>query len=254
VIVVVSGDDRTAQVVRERFPQVRLVELEGHAFPGRARNAGVAVARGEYVSFPGSNVVLPPGSLAARLRAHEAGHSMVTGSMANGTDTPAGWATYFLDHSHSLPGRPEGPLNGPPARCSYRRDILLEVGGFPEDMRAGEDTVVNHALHQRGYGAYRSQEIRLTHHSRCTTPARLVRHHFQRGLALGQIVGAQRRRGRFRAFVVDYLPRRLSQTRRNVDWFGDEELRRRYRRVYPLVVLGAAAAWAGTCAGLVRRA
>ena len=30
------------------------------------------------------------------------------------------------------------------------RDHLLAVGGFPEDMRAGEDTVVNVELSRRG--------------------------------------------------------------------------------------------------------
>ena len=112
VICVVSGTDRTAAIVRERFPAVHLVELAGAVLPGAARNAGVRVARGDFVSFPGSHTELPPGSLAARLRAHQEGHAMVTGSMRNGTFTRAGWAAYFLDHSTSLPGRPSGALGG----------------------------------------------------------------------------------------------------------------------------------------------
>ena len=106
VIVAVSGTDRTAAVVAETFPQVTLIDLGERAFPGRARNAGVAAARGDYISFPGSHVELPPGSLAARIAAHEAGWPMVTGSIVNGNETRSGWAAYFLDHSSSLPGRP----------------------------------------------------------------------------------------------------------------------------------------------------
>lgn len=250
VIVVVSGADATARIVRERFPQVRLVELEGVALPGRARNAGLALARGDYVSFPGSHVELPPGSLAARLSAHEDGHAMVTGSLRNGTDTPAGWASFILDHAWSLPGRPSGQLDGPPAHCSYTRDALLLAGGFPEDLRAGEDTVVNRELWRRGLRAWRASDVELTHRSPCTTPARLVRHHWVRGRGLGRIIASDLREGApvRRALAVAgprYVPSRLRRTRRAVERWGEPALRARLRRVRPLVLAGAVAAWLG---------
>src|SRR6266511_718091 len=113
---------------------------------------------------------------------------MVTGATLNGTDTPAGWASYFLDHAGVLPGRPSMELEAPPAHCSYAREFLLQVGGFPEDMRAGEDTVVNTALYERGFRAYRAREVVLVHHTPCADPWRLVRHHFVRGRALGRIL------------------------------------------------------------------
>ncbi len=192
VIVVVSGDDGTAEVVRERCPEARLIVLDGEALPGRARNAGLHAARGDYVSFPGSHVELLPGSLEARVRAHEAGWPMVTGAIVNGNETTAGWAAYFLDHARSLPGRPSEALAAAPAHCSYARDFVLAVGGFPEDMRAGEDTVVNNELFRRGHRAFRSQEIELVHRSPCSTTRKLISHHFVRGRALGRIVRERR--------------------------------------------------------------
>ena len=246
VIVVTSGSDRTAEIVRDRFPEVTLIELEGDALPGAARNAGVAVARGDYVSFPGSHVELPPGSLQARIRAHERGYPMVTGSVINGTRTAAGWASYFLDHSTALPGRPSGELRSAPAHCSYARDFLDEVGGFPEDMRAGEDTVVNRALFERGLRAYRADEVTLVHRSPCRDPGRLALHHFIRGRAFGRILltdaaGDPRRAA---GFLRGYLRRRLERTSSQVTrWGGD--LREVYRRVRPLVALGACSALVG---------
>jgi glycosyltransferase involved in cell wall biosynthesis len=256
VIAVVSGSPATAGVVRDRFgEEVVLVELPERVPPGRARNEGLRVARGEYVSFPGSHVEIAPGSLAHRLRTHEEGWPMVTGSIVNGNPTPAGWASYFLDHSSALPGRPSGELQGAPAHCSYVREFLDEIGGFPDDVRAGEDTVVNHRLWRRGHRAFRESAIRLTHRSPCTTSWKLIRHHFLRGRALGRMfreeiaAGRTRRLGLCR-YLVRYPRFRLSSTDFRVSEWGGE-LGGEYRRVRRLVVVGIWAAWVGTCLELV---
>jgi LCP family protein required for cell wall assembly len=255
VIVVVSGEDRTAEIVRSRFPDVTLVELDGVALPGRARNAGLAVARGDYVSFPGSHVVLAPGSLAARIRAHQRGYPLVTGTIRNLTDTRAGWASYFLDHGTILPGRPSEELPGAPASCSYDRELLLTTGGFPEDLRAGEDTVVNTELFRRGLKAWRDQDVELLHETPCRTVPRLVRHHFQRGRGFGRILldrAGPGSRVLNERIGPGYVERRVRVLDGHVERYGDDDLRARYRSVRPLVRLGAAAAWVGTWRELLR--
>ena len=241
VIVVTSGTDGTANVVRSEFPDVKVIDLGEKALPGAARNAGVLVARGDYVSFPGSHVELPPGSLNARIHAHLRGYPMVTGTILNGTTTRSGWASYFLDHSNALPGRTPEELKSAPAHCSYDREILLRSGLFPEDMRAGEDTVVNTRLWEEGYRALRDPGVTLYHHSHCTNSLKLVRHHFTRGRAWGRILAE---RGWGYAPLVRYLPKRLERTSDNVAEYGGD-LRDTYRRVKPLVIAGATAAWLG---------
>jgi glycosyltransferase involved in cell wall biosynthesis len=248
VIVVNSGQDRTAEIVRTRFPDVQLVVLDQPALPGGARNAGLRVATGKYVSFPGSHVVLEPGSLAAPVRA-----------WLNGTETPAGWASYVLDHSYSLPGRPSMPLAGPPGAALYRRRLLVDLGGFPEDMRAGEDTVVNQALFAQGHTAYRAADVTMFHLSPCRDVRTLVRHHFKRGQAMGRIIVADAARADppgltyrdVRYWLVGAVPRRVGQTSRNVKRWG-ADMRSEYRRVYPLVVLAALSAWTGMWVELLR--
>ena len=258
VIVVTSGTDRTAEIVRTRFPGVQLVELDRPALPGAARNAGLRVARGRYVSFPGSHVEIRPGSLAARLRAHRRGYAMVTGTMLNGTRTVAGWASYFLDNTTVLPGRPSQVLESAPARCSYLRAALDDVGGFPEDRRTAEDTAVNLELFERGYSAYRERDVELVHSSPCRTIALLVRHHFTRGRGAGRALiesnqdrpGTTRRIARF--VLIGALDRLRRMTRHVREW-GDG-LRARYWWSFPVIVLGAASWWLGACSELARHA
>jgi glycosyltransferase involved in cell wall biosynthesis len=254
VIVVVSGSGGAGAFVRERFPEVRVVELDHPALPGEARNAGVRVARGRYVSFPGSHVELAPGSLAARVCAHELGWAMVSGVMLNGTRTAAGWASYYLDNATVLPGRPSGPHRRAPIRCSYLRAAIEAVGGFPEDVRAAEDTAVNLQLFALGYGAYRSQEVRLYHNSRCRTVPRLVGHHFGRGRAFGRILfdGAVNhgRWYKIRRFVLGGPNIRFKQVRHDVARWAPEQ-RGHFRRVSPLVFLAATSTWAGWCSELL---
>lgn len=262
VIAVVSGTDGTADVVRTGFPDVRLIDLgPGPALPGRARNAGLAVARGDLVSFPGSHIVLPPGSLAARVRAHELGYPMVTGSMRNDNRTSAGWASYFLDHSSVLPGSPSGELAFAPPHCSYDRELLLQAGGFPEDLRAGEDTVVNMDLFARGLRAWRASDVELLHASPCRDLPGLLIHHLRRGRGLGRIMlngvppgGRILAKPVVRRAGLAYLPSRVRSMDANVARSGDSELEQAYARTRNLAIAGAVAAWAGTWWELLRPA
>ena len=257
VIVVTSGSDRTADLVAANHPEVTVIALDRPVLPGGGRGgraagavAGWRSARGRWITFPGSHVELRPGSLAARLAAHRWGWPMVTETMLNGTDTRAGWASWFLDNAGLLPGRPSFAFESAPPRCSYHRDLLDEVGGFPEDMRAGEDTVVNEELFDRGYGAWREDTCVTVHHSPCSTAAILARHHAKRGRARARILLDARARGEITTrhmvgTALRWFPGRMRWTHMEVRRWGSD-VRGQYRRSLPWIALGATSAW-GAC-------
>ncbi|MEM8906126.1 MAG: hypothetical protein AAGF02_20675, partial [Actinomycetota bacterium] len=138
------------------------------------------------------------------------------------------------------------------------RDALEHVGGFP-DLRSGEDTLVNRSLFDLGYGAYRSREVELTHRTRASTPRRLLRHHILRGRGLTELLIEEADAGRLftraglRRHLLVAVPGRLRRIHRNVDRWGDEELRSRYRRSLPLIAAAATVHWLSGWVGLAKR-
>ncbi|MGH8969607.1 MAG: Mur ligase family protein, partial [Actinomycetes bacterium] len=259
VIVVTIGSDRTADLVRERFPEVEVVRLLRAAPPGEARNAGLARARGDYVTFLRPDIRLTQGSLAASVRAHDDGRPLVTGTIVNGTRTRAGWATYFLEHSARLPGRPPGEIDGAQPYCSYVRETLVAHGGFRDDLPRGDATTVALDVTGSGYRAHLAQDVQMVHDSRCRTAHRLLSNSFQRGQAMARAeldwapAGRLLARSSIPAFGPGYVLRQLATTAENVRRWGDG-LEVNYSLSRPLVAAGASAAWAGFWFHMLRAA
>ncbi|MDH4195267.1 MAG: glycosyltransferase [Nitrospirota bacterium] len=259
LIFVNSGHDGTAEFVKDRYPEVRVIHLSEPALPGKARNAGLQVASGDYISFCGSHIVLPPHSLQHRVDAHEKGYAMVTGTVLNGTRSWAGWASYFLDHWIALPGRPSTQLESAPSRCSYMMGPLKAIGGFPEDRRVGEDTVVNNRLFELGHKAYFSSNIVDIHKSPCKNLMILIRHHYLRGRGFGRILweypGPQKTRKfrlrRIRWLVMKYPLRRIFFIIRGVVRWG-KPMRGYFVWSFPLILAGTMSAALGAVSFLLR--
>ena len=251
IIVVCSGSDATYARAQSR-PGVRCVQLPARALPGEARNAGLWMARGDFITFPGSHVWVLPGSLAARVEAHDNGWDMVTASVVNGNPTRAGQASYFLDHATQTPNRVSGEYSGVPGHVSYVTRDVVAIGGFPEDIRAGEDTVVNRQLYFAGKRTFFSAETQFAHASPSTNVAHLLRHHFQRGRGLGRIIINRDKPRVQRLGSTKSLAIRRVRTVDGALCDVDPQLQHTYRRVRPLVMAGAAAAMAGTWFQLVK--
>ena len=142
-----STDDTRAVVerraARAAMPLTYLYEPEPNR--GKARNRGIAAARGELVAFCDDDVQAPPGWLAAHAAAHAGGRrpAVVNGPILNVA-------------SYDEKPRP-GPANYSRAflctcNASMPRDALRAAGGFDEafDLYGWEDTELGVRLREAG--------------------------------------------------------------------------------------------------------
>ena len=184
VIVVTSGGDGTAKLVRESFPEVTLVESSVRLFPGAARNAGLAAASGDVVAFLAADCRAEPGWLARRLASHRAGHPAVASAITHaGPRRPWAWASYYVQYSGRLPGRPEGGVSPPdPAvhSLSFDRVLLETIGPFDGSVLIGEDTDAAHRLADLGIPIWFDPAIRTAHLSPRSLVS-MLRDQFRRG-------------------------------------------------------------------------
>jgi glycosyltransferase involved in cell wall biosynthesis len=147
VVVADNGSNDSTRAVVERHAREGLAVtyvFEPKPNRGKARNRGVAAARGDYLVFCDDDVALPPGWLAAHAAAHTGSDpSVVNGPILN------------------VPSPAQRPKPGP---ANYSRAFLCtcnaslpakafhEVGGFDEsfELYGWEDTELGLRLRETG--------------------------------------------------------------------------------------------------------
>jgi GT2 family glycosyltransferase len=152
-----GSQDGSAQYVRERYPAVRLISLpENLGFAG-GNNAGIRVARGEYIALINNDTKSDPAWLQNLLSAAESSPSL-TGMWASkilSYDNPGifdnvGLLLYpdGLGRGKGRLEKDEGQYDQPeeaffPSGCAglYRREVLTEIGLFDEEFFAYADDV-----------------------------------------------------------------------------------------------------------------
>lgn len=188
VIVVDNGStDDSVAMVRERFPQVRLVataENEGFA---RANNRGVDLARGDYVLLLNTDAFLSPGALRTMLELAECkpNAGLVGAQLRNPDGSFQASHTPFptlrqeflilsgLGRALHGPWYPShGPDEHAPRVVDYvegacmlvRRSAYLRVGGFDAGyFMYAEDVDLCRALKAGGWEVWYQPAARVTH-------------------------------------------------------------------------------------------
>jgi N-acetylglucosaminyl-diphospho-decaprenol L-rhamnosyltransferase len=219
IVVDNASGDGTAELVREEFPAVTLVELPDNLGFGRAVNAGVRAGEGEAIVLVNNDVLVAPGfvhAIVAPLASGEVG--MVAGLTTIPETNLVDAFGIELDRALAGYNRARGAPVGTPAdrlampsggAAAYRRVAWEAAGGFDEALFAyGEDVDLGLRLRADGWRVAAAPGARGVHLGGATVGVDSPRQRELAGLARGFILrryGVLRSRAAPRALVVEGL-------------------------------------------------
>ncbi|MBX3180006.1 MAG: glycosyltransferase family 2 protein [Candidatus Hydrogenedentes bacterium] len=134
VVVDDASTDGTVSAIRERFPEVRVLETGQPSGPALARNIGARDATGELLLFLDADGEVDAGWLEAMAAAHD-GRTILLGNVVD----------YHVPRAQSVPRRatflgkslhcrPERANTGPSCNLGVPRAVFESLGGFDEEL------------------------------------------------------------------------------------------------------------------------
>jgi glycosyltransferase involved in cell wall biosynthesis len=168
IILIDSSSDGTPQLVKQKYPSVRVHHLRHQTFPGPARNFGASIAKGAIIAFIDADCIAAPDWVKLMAAFHSAGHLIVGGAIEVGnTNSPVAWAGHMGEFREFLPiGEGRSILHVPTCNLSYRKWLFSKHGGFPNAYYPQEDLLFNYMLNRNGIKIWFEPSIRIRHFCR----------------------------------------------------------------------------------------
>jgi N-acetylglucosaminyl-diphospho-decaprenol L-rhamnosyltransferase len=223
IVVDNASSDGTAELLAERFPDVRVLRLEENLGFGRAVNRGVAVVETPIVVLLNNDAVCEPEFVGRMIDAFEDEQTGMVAGVLLQNDAPelidsAGieldptlrsWDQLWNRPVTALPNAPQpvGPCGG---AAAYRVAAWKEVGGFDDAFFAyWEDVDLALRLRLAGWACVRDRDARVLHKHGQTlgaaSPAQRRLEAFGRGFVLARYrVGRRGLRTRLQIALLDW--------------------------------------------------
>ena len=177
VIIIDDGSlgETTARVLRpwqeQQLPfELRVQWLSRNGGPARARNVGIKMARAPWIAFTDDDCEPRPDWLSVLSYAAVNAPEDVAGIGGRVVAASNGLVSEFMS-LHRILEPPASCSYLVTANCTYRRDVLVAVGGFDERVRhpGGEDPGLSFAVRDAGYGLMFCPAAIVGHHYREST-------------------------------------------------------------------------------------
>lgn len=178
IVVDDCSQDDTEQFLKLYYPHVRFIQSTRRFGPSHLRNLGLRKAKGEFVLFLDSDVVLPVKRIIREMvrilfenpRIGELGGEIPV--YLNITDRAIGKRRNFFGRNHdviSKKGDVENQLRGctylATCNCMVRKDVAFRVGGFdPYYKFGGEDADFGYRILRKGYSNQVCFSVGVYHH------------------------------------------------------------------------------------------
>lgn len=163
VIVADWTDASTRELIRTRWPDVRLLSFDEPMAVPELRAAGIGAAAAPYVAVIEDHCVVRNGWANRLVRAHREGHSVVGGSIRNGaTERIRDWAAFFCEYSEHMEPVAGGAVQSLPGmNVSYDRRAIKAMDAL---LREGRwETWLHPHLQQRGFELYSEPRVSIDH-------------------------------------------------------------------------------------------
>ena len=236
VIVADWTDEPTRQLVRERWPEVKVLSFDAPTTVPELRAAGIFAAAAPNIAVIEDHCDVLPGWAAGMLAAHAAGHSVVGGSIRNvRTRRLRDWAAFFCEYSAFMEPADGGVAGGLPGmNVSYDREALAAIDDL---LRAGHwESWLHPRLQERGFQLWCDPEIVLEH-AKDFGFFEFVsqRYHYSRSYAGMRNAELGRKRILYALGSPLLVPLAYARIARNVR--SRPAYRRAFRRATPLILL-----------------
>lgn len=165
VIVVDSSADGTSLLIEQKFPEIRLYHFARRKFCGDARNWGVSVAKADIVAFTDTDCRAKETWIEEIWKAHQAPALAIGGAIANANpDSYVGWAAYFTEFSHWMPGMQAGWIDDMAgANLSYKKKVFDKYNRFIEGTYCS-DSEFHWRMAKDGHKVFFEPSIMVSHH------------------------------------------------------------------------------------------
>jgi cellulose synthase/poly-beta-1,6-N-acetylglucosamine synthase-like glycosyltransferase len=164
IILVDSSTDGTADLVNQKYPEVRLVRSQCRLYCGSARNRGIALAQADVIAFMDADCYVEPSWIDAVMAAHRSDYLALGGTIENGTrGSLVAWAYYFCEFNLWLPAKARREISEMAGCClSIKRAAFDKYGPFVENTYSS-DTAFQWKLTEDGHRVLCCPSIRVFH-------------------------------------------------------------------------------------------
>lgn len=160
-----SGSDDPTERLAHTHPDVTVLHSPERLFAGAARNRAMHRASSDVLAFCDNDTV-PDRNWVSIVREFFAENRAVLVGSVDVERTGGYWgmAVWLCEFSEQAPwGQTREQKGGASCNMAVRREDILRVSGFPEDFRAGQDTMLLHNLRASGLKQIFEPKLRVGH-------------------------------------------------------------------------------------------